>query len=75
VFRYVRQEDGTEAPVVYHVNMMRAEAYFLTQRFAMRDGDLLYIGNARANQPTKLIQLVSQLFAPIVTVRSVATGL
>lgn len=75
VFRYVLQPDGTEAPVVYHLNMMRPGAYFLSQRFAMRDGDVLYVGNARANQPTKLIQLISQLFAPIVTVRSVATGL
>ena len=75
VFRYVSQDNGTEAPVVYHVNMMKPGAYFLSQRFAMRDGDVLYIGNARANQPTKFIQLLSQLFAPIVTVRSVATGL
>jgi polysaccharide export outer membrane protein len=75
VFRYVVQGDGSEAPVVYHLNMMKPGAYFLSQRFAMRDGDLLYVGNARANQPTKFIQLLSQLFAPIVTVRSVATGL
>lgn len=75
VFRYVIREDGTEAPVVYHLNMMKPGAYFLSQRFAMRDSDVLYVGNARANQPTKLIQLLSQLFAPIVTVRSVATGL
>jgi polysaccharide export outer membrane protein len=75
VFRYVPQADGTEAPIVYHLNMMEPDAYFLAQRFAMRDEDVLYIGNARANQPTKLIQLLSQLFAPIVTVRNVATGL
>lgn len=70
VFRFVLQDDGTEAPVVYHVNMMKPGGYFLSQRFAMRDGDVLYVGNARANQPTKLIQLLSQLFAPIVTVRN-----
>jgi polysaccharide biosynthesis/export protein len=75
VFRFIVQNDGTETPVVYHLNMMKPGAYFLSQRFAMRDGDVLYVGNARANQPTKLIQLLSQLFAPIVTVRSVATGL
>lgn len=75
VFRYLPKDDGTEIPVVYHLNMMKPGAYFLSQRFAMRDGDVLYIGNARANQPTKLIQLLSQLFAPIVTVRNVATGL
>jgi polysaccharide export outer membrane protein len=75
VFRYVVQKDGSEVPVVYHLNMMKPGDYFLSQRFAMRDGDVLYVGNARSNQPSKLIQLLSQLFAPIVTVRSVATGL
>jgi polysaccharide export outer membrane protein len=75
VFRYMPQPNGTETPLIYHLNMMRPGAYFLSQRFAMRDGDVLYVGNARANQPSKLIQLLSQLFAPIVTVRNVAAGL
>jgi len=75
VFRYVTQRDGSEVPVVYHLNMMKPGAYFLSQRFAMRDGDVLYVGNARSNQPSKLIQLLSQLFAPIVTVRNVTAGL
>lgn len=70
VFRYVTDKDGTAQPVVYHINMMRAGNYFLSQRFAMQDKDILYIGNARANQPSKLIQIISQLFAPIVTVTS-----
>lgn len=72
IFRYVLQDDGSEKPTVYHLNMMRAGSYFLSQRFAMRDGDVLYVGNARANQPTKFIQLLSQLFVPIITVRSAA---
>jgi polysaccharide export outer membrane protein len=50
--------------------MMNAGSYFVAQRFAMRDKDVLYVGNARANQPSKLIQLVSQLFSPIVAVTS-----
>jgi len=36
----------------------------------MRDKDILYFGNAGANQPSKLIQLISQLFSPILTVTS-----
>jgi polysaccharide export outer membrane protein len=36
----------------------------------MQDKDVLYIGNAAANQPSKLIQLVSQLFSPVVAVSS-----
>jgi polysaccharide export outer membrane protein len=70
VFRYVRQPDGTDQPTVYHVNMMRAGAYLLSQHFVMRDHDVLYIGNARANQLTKSVQLLSQLFLPVSTVRS-----
>jgi polysaccharide export outer membrane protein len=68
LFRYIKDETGTDAPVVYHVNMMNAGSYLLAQRFVMRDQDVIYIGNAAANQPGKLLQLVSQLFTPLVTV-------
>ncbi len=70
VFRYVRDSQGVEVPVVYHLNMMKTGSYFLAQRFAMQDKDVLYFGNAAANQPSKLIQLISQLFSPILTVTS-----
>lgn len=70
VFRYVADKNNVAQPVVYHINMMKAGNYFLAQRFAMQDKDVVYIGNARANQPSKLIQIISQLFAPIVTVTS-----
>lgn len=68
LFRYVNGEQGNDIPVVYHINMMPAGSYFLAQRFAMRDKDVLYFGNASSNQPGKLLQLVSQLFTPLVTV-------
>jgi polysaccharide export outer membrane protein len=71
VFRYVPQPNGTEQPTVYHLNMMRAGAYLLSQRFVMRDRDVLYVGNARANQLTKFVQLLSQLFVPVATARAV----
>jgi polysaccharide export outer membrane protein len=70
VFRYVPQSDGTERPTVYHLNMMRAGAYLLSQRFMMHDRDVLYVGNARANQLTKFVQLLSQFFIPVATVRT-----
>lgn len=70
IFRYVADEQGEAKPVVYHVNMMNAGSYFLAQRFWMRDKDVLYFGNAEANQPSKMIQLISQLFSPILTVTS-----
>lgn len=72
VFRYVPLPNGTEQPTVYHLNMMRPGAYLLSQRFLMRDRDVLYVGNARANQLTKFVQLLSQLFVPVATARAVA---
>jgi polysaccharide export outer membrane protein len=71
VFRYVPQANGTEQPTVYHLNMMRPGAYLLSQRFLMHDRDVLYVGNARANQFTKFINLLSQLFVPVATARAV----
>lgn len=74
VFRYVLQPDGSEHPTVYHFNMMRPGAYLLSQRFAMRDRDVLYVGNARANQLSKFVNLLSQLFVPIATARTVCSN-
>jgi polysaccharide export outer membrane protein len=71
VFRYAPGPDGTERPTVYHLNMMRPGAYLLSQRFLMKDRDVLYIGNARANQLTKFVNVLSQLFVPVATARAV----
>lgn len=70
LFRYVRNEQGQETPRVYHINMMQTGAYFIAQKFTMQDKDVLYFGNAAANQPSKLVQLISQLFSPVLTVTS-----
>jgi polysaccharide export outer membrane protein len=68
LFRHVQNPDGTQQPTVYHLNMMKPGAYLLAQRFQMEDRDVLYIGNARANQLMKFVQMLSQLFVPIATV-------
>jgi polysaccharide export outer membrane protein len=36
----------------------------------MTDKDVLYVGNAGANQPTKLVQIVSQLFLPLLSLQN-----
>lgn len=71
VFRFAAGPDGTEVPTVYHFNMMQASSYLLAQRFVIHDKDVLYVGNAEANQPTKLVQIISQLFFPLVTLEGV----
>lgn len=70
LLRYEPDADGTPMPIVYHFNMMNAAAFFLSQKMVMRDKDVIYIGSAKANQPSKLIQLISQLFSPIISVTS-----
>lgn len=68
LFRYEKDAEGKDVPKVYHLNMMNAGTYFLAQRFVIKDKDVLYFGNAAANQPGKLFQLISQLFTPLITV-------
>jgi len=71
VFRFANSGGGqNKEPVVYHLNMMTTRSYFLSQHFMMQDKDVLYFGNATANQPTKMVQLISQLFSPILTLTS-----
>lgn len=70
VFRITKGANGEDKPVVYHFNMMRASSLILAQRFAMTDKDVLYIGNAAANQPSKLVQIISQLFFPLVALQN-----
>lgn len=69
VFRIDRDETGKEVPIVYHFNMMEASSYILAQKFAMKDKDVVYVGNALANQPSKLVQVLSQLFFPLVALQ------
>ncbi|MBV2149191.1 polysaccharide export protein [Sphingobium sp. AS12] len=57
-------------PIAYRIDMMQAQNYFLAQRFVMRDKDLIYIGNAAANQPLKLVQALGQLFSPVIAVQN-----
>ena len=70
VFRITKGANGEDKPSVYHFNMMQASSFILVQRFAMTDKDVLYVGNAAANQPSKLVQVVSQLFFPLVALQN-----
>lgn len=70
VFREVAGANGGSQPVVYHFNMMRVGSYFLAQKFSMQDKDILYVGTAKANQPLRIIQIISQLFLPIATIKN-----
>jgi polysaccharide export outer membrane protein len=71
LFRYdPAAPGGHEQPVIYRLNMMQPASYFLSQRFAIRDKDVIYIANAAANRPAKMVNIINQLFSPFVTARA-----
>ena len=67
VFRYAPGQDASTGavPVIYRLNMMKPSSYFLAQRFAMRDKDVIYVANAQVNATAKIVQIVNLLFSPI----------
>ena len=69
LFRYDEEQRSEATPVVYRLNLMLPASYFLSQRFKLRDKDVIYIGNAAANQPSKLISIINQLFSPFITAK------
>jgi polysaccharide export outer membrane protein len=72
LFRYDPAALGNhEQPVIYRLNMLQPASYFLSQRFAVRDKDVIYIANAAANRPAKMVNIINQLFSPFVAARAV----
>jgi len=63
VFRYQPEA----APVIYRLDLMNPTSYFLAQRFAMRDKDVVYIANAESNGLTKFLSMLNLLFSPVYT--------
>ena len=59
-----------QVPIIYHLNMMNTDSYFLAQRIPVRDKDLIYIANARTSQLGKFLGLISALFTPAIVGRS-----
>jgi polysaccharide export outer membrane protein len=71
LFRFENGEDGAPAkPVIYRLDMMDPASYFVSQRFAMHDKDVIFFANSAANPPAKFIGLLNQLFSPILTTRA-----
>ncbi|WP_242097996.1 polysaccharide biosynthesis/export family protein [Sphingomonas sp. CROZ-RG-20F-R02-07] len=63
--------DASQRPTIYRLNLLEPSSYFLAQRFAMRDKDVLYISNAGINRTAKFVSIINQLFSPFVAVRTV----
>ncbi|MEJ7925422.1 polysaccharide biosynthesis/export family protein [Sphingobium sp. AN641] len=74
IFRFVPDATAPngERPVIYRIDLMKPSSYFLSQRFMMRDKDVLYVANARFNQTRKMVEVMNMLFSPILQARAVA---
>lgn len=71
LFRMTAGASGEPArPTIYRLNMMEPATYFLAQKVAMQDKDLIYFSNSVSGPPTKLIGIINQLFGPFVTARA-----
>lgn len=69
LFRFETDENGTEIPTIYRLNLVDPRSYFVGQRFMMRDGDVVFVASARSNRLTKFIQLLNLLVTPAVSGR------
>lgn len=68
LFRWETAPAGGEPrPVVYRLNMLDPNNYFLAQQIAVQDKDVILFSAAPSNITAKLINLLNQLSSPIVT--------
>lgn len=52
-------KSATSFPVVFRVNMRDPAAFFLAQRFAMQDRDILYVSNSDSVELVKFLNLIN----------------
>jgi polysaccharide export outer membrane protein len=70
IFRLEKTADGQPRATVYQLNLLQPDAYFIAQKFAMRDKDVILFANSSTNALQKALGLISQLFSPAVAVRT-----
>jgi polysaccharide export outer membrane protein len=57
---------GEKTPVVYHLNLRQVDGYFLAERFAVQDSDLIYVANAPMNELQKFFTLIGTVTGPVI---------
>ncbi|MBL9009699.1 MAG: polysaccharide export protein [Alphaproteobacteria bacterium] len=60
-------ELGGMVPVVYRLDLSDARGYFSAQRFAVMNGDVIYVSNAPLNELQKVFSLFGTLTSPILS--------
>lgn len=62
---------GARVPTVYRIDLRQTGAYFVTQNFQMRNGDVLYVATSPTAEFQRFISLLGSGFFPLQAVRSV----
>ena len=81
IFRWESACPGTQAPgqssarkggipVIYNIDMRRPETYLAAQKFAMQDGDVIYISNSPISDMQNFVRIVASSILPFSTVRN-----
>lgn len=66
VFRLEKgPNDENQHAVVYRLNMLKPESYFLAQMYPIKDKDVILFSNSSSNLPQKLATLITQLINPV----------
>lgn len=56
--------DGEACPVIYRLDMTRADGFFLARNFIMRDHDIIYTALSGSQGLMKFLHLLGGMFAP-----------
>lgn len=59
-------------PTIYKFNLRKADGFFLTQQFKMRDDDVLYVANSESVELLKFINIINP--SAITTINTRAAG-
>jgi polysaccharide export outer membrane protein len=70
LFRLERNAQGSvQRPIIYHIDMMNPQTYFLTQMFQMQDDDVILYANSGSNLTQKFVGMFNMLFSPALGIR------
>ena len=56
--------DSPTVPVIYQVDLRNPETYFASQRFAMRDGDVMFVSNSPAAEFQRFVNIIAGSVLP-----------
>jgi polysaccharide export outer membrane protein len=67
-------EPEGNSPVLYHLNLRQVDGYFLAERLAVENNDLIYVANAPMTELQKFFTLVSTITGPVIAGTVVTRG-